>query len=515
MVDRPGHVRTSFSFILDDMVVADFKLSTSRCSRWRRIALSTPSLWAYIHIGWPADVIDRFLERSRKAPLSIGINKDAFTSSNFPRFHHTLTSSLNRIERLSVKWCPYHQPHGYLIPDPSPISSVLLQWIADIMNAKYPAPKLWQSHLKFYERESVRTETLANLPQLLEIRSRSISFDSQMPMSCLLREVDIDYSSMTSFDILHFLSSAPMLEIVRLHQELDMVDVNQQSQIIRSDTSIYLPNLRSFTLDWCLHSFADALFPRITFPHSAKVNISIFRMPGARVMASLPSLLKRLLQTSTSLSISVERLSIRSALSAAPFSLEFHSPNSAWYHIDFNEWSGGDDRHIETTEMFQDLASFGPFREMEKVILSTRYLPKVRVMIQLLEAFPEVKDLGIAARNVVTLLTALGSHSPSNSTPLCPHLRNLDLTLTTLNPIALKEVLDERKDHDHALEKLTVNLDYIYEEAISISAHSVDETLMKLGLIMSSIENAWENAWEKFGSDSFGSDDTPEEDDAA
>ncbi|KZT34281.1 hypothetical protein SISSUDRAFT_297417 [Sistotremastrum suecicum HHB10207 ss-3] len=426
----------------------------SRCTRWRKVALATPSLWAYIHFGWPAHVVARFLARSRKARLYIGINKDAFTSGNFPRFHDELNSLLNRVERLSIKWCPYHQPHGYLVPDPNPISSVLLNWISDILNGKHKVPHLWQLHLKFYEREPVRTETLSNLPHLLEICSRSISLTTLLPVSYQLRRVDIDYCHTSPIHLINLLASAPMLEDVHFfhENEYDIIHEGSFEDLSSNQSTISLSHLKTFTIGWCRSSFVDELLSRITYPPSAEISLSICREPSARIMTDFPLSLRSALLFSTSLSIDVERYRIGEALSAAPFALHFSSSRSADYHVDFNERGARSERIAESSEMIDDISSMGPFENLQYFSIAMALLPDSHTMTRLFDGCSEIENLAVTVRDIDNLITAL---SPSESTtPPCPKLRTLSLFNSKFNPFALRDVIQERNKQTVPLKEL-------------------------------------------------------------
>lgn len=425
-----------------------------RCTRWRKVALSTPSLWAYIHFGWPAHVVARFLARSRKAHLHIGINKDAFTSGNFPRFHDELNSLLNRVERLSIKWCPYHQPHGYLVPDPNPISSVLLRWISDILNGKHKVPHLWQLHLKFYERDPVRTETLSNLPHLLEICSRSISLTTLLPVSYQLRCVDIDYCHTSPSQIISLLASAPMLEDVHFfhENEHDLLHEGSLEDLSSNQSTISLSHLKTFRIGWCQSSFADTLLSRVTCASSAEVSLSVCRDPSARIMDELPPSLRSAFRSSTSLSVTVDSLRASKPISAAPFVLHFSSPQSSNYSIEFNEWDAGEERFPDSMRMMYDISSMGPFEKLQSLSISMEFSPDLLIMRNLVGVCSEVKELTVKGQDIETLLTAL---TPRTSTGVpWPKLRILSLMNSKFNRCTLLDVLAMRKKQNSCLEEL-------------------------------------------------------------
>ncbi|KZT37072.1 hypothetical protein SISSUDRAFT_890177 [Sistotremastrum suecicum HHB10207 ss-3] len=68
------------------------------CRLWRDIALRTPALWSLIHLHWPKDVIQRFLERSGNYSLKVVIPRMVLSYGEAP--DHLLRNLFLRANEL-------------------------------------------------------------------------------------------------------------------------------------------------------------------------------------------------------------------------------------------------------------------------------------------------------------------------------------------------------------------------------------------------------------------------------
>ncbi|KZS94981.1 hypothetical protein SISNIDRAFT_502674 [Sistotremastrum niveocremeum HHB9708] len=490
---------------LQDLLQYRHAQKTTRISsvsrRWRELALSDHNriLWSQIHLGWPKQAVAMFLERSQgNTPLSIAINPRAFESKNFVDHQDTLSSSLERIERLSVHW-----DTRYLFSDPDPVPQELLSWISDSFGGDRKLDKLRQLHLWFIDRQTLKTNALnlINFPNISDLQCQNIAFEPHIIDSSRLRDVNISWHEITSQHVLQILSHSPSLVNASFNQ----------GSYIRTDPECSRPNnqgveppidlqfLRKFTLGPCDKAFAEYILYRINFPQTSDVSLSICRDTDISVMSSFPDPLRPIFVSSTFFKAFSQRFEVNGDNAGSiPFLLEFYSADSAHYRVEFDEHYYGTARREECVDLITELASSSgtmvEFSELKEVEISVRYFPPAEDVIELLRAFVVVEEMTIRTRDLDSLLTALVSRASPDEDVLCPALRHLDIQHCRFNPYQLQDVLIERKESGHQIEELKLSLDDRLD-LIPDRSLKVDEVLAALSDVVKEYEEEENGYW--------------------
>ncbi|KZT33649.1 hypothetical protein SISSUDRAFT_1132413 [Sistotremastrum suecicum HHB10207 ss-3] len=430
------------------------------CRRWRWVALNNPSLWAQIHFGWSLAAISIYLERSRDAHLSLAIHHSYFESQHFQLVKDSFRGSMRRLERLSISWT------SNLSEPPE-----LMSWIDDIIKNRISTPILSQLHLDFpgVPRSSSRVESLEHLPRLSIICSSMISLLSLLPDPCRLTVVDASSFGLTSAQILTFLSSAPMLELVTLaHQWIeDIVPPSGDDEFQAAAQTIpviHLRHLEKFTLGWGSKMFYDEILRNVTFPQTANIFLSVARGYRKGILDYLPSTLLGVFKLSVHLEVQIQ--DFEDFTSAV---LVFKAARHARFHLTFdniapltesgrirNFQQQVDYRVQETAQLFEHLATY-TFLFLRNILVSGKYIHSLELntISGFLASLKDIEQLTIRTIDVDGFLDALGL---SELEP-CPSLRRLDIRGCEFDAEHLEGVIVDRFEWAVKLDELKVTFD--------------------------------------------------------
>ncbi|KZT33652.1 hypothetical protein SISSUDRAFT_394649 [Sistotremastrum suecicum HHB10207 ss-3] len=437
------------------------------CKRWRGIVLSNPCLWSQIHLAWPKDIIRTHLERSRAAPLSIGINRESIAFGSFHDMKDTLSDMIQRIESINVQ---YYGVADYLWGD-GPTKEVVT-WIRDILGngLSIPASNLSFVHVIYPDYVlPIQHHDLGHLPRLADINFLGLSLKSTLPDPCRLTTVKAHSSDLTLDNILSFLRSSPLLESVEFkhHAAEAYTQCAEEVQSTLNDT-ISLPHLKSFRLSWANTMFMETIVRHCSFPETSAVRLSILRDQETSVIESLPETLRNILPSSTVLNLSIRRPFVREA-----FVLEFQAVDSARYQVDFNEYtlaSAQDEdeelstsfcrqlRVKEATVLFGELTKL-KFPALIDLTIWARCLRDVTLICirKLLRAFDRVQKIALYTLNADRFVTAL---RPTASYPNpCPSLQSLDIRRCRFKASHVGNILTERMEWAEKLQLLQFTMD--------------------------------------------------------
>ncbi|KZS94983.1 hypothetical protein SISNIDRAFT_453147, partial [Sistotremastrum niveocremeum HHB9708] len=430
------------------------------CKAWRWIALNNPSLWAQIHFGWSFAAISIYLERSQEAPLSLAVHHSYFESHHFQLVQDSLRESMRRLERLSISWTPS-------LSEPPE----LMSWIDDIIKNRISTPILSQLHLDFpgIPRSSSRLESLEHLPRLSNICFSMISLLSLMPDPCRLTVVDASSFGLTSAQILTFLSSAPMLELVTLaHQWIEDIappsgDAEFQAAA-QTTQMIHLRHLEKFTLGWGSKMFYDEILSNVLFPQTANIFLSVARGYRKGIFDYVPRTLLGIFQHSVHLEVQMQ--DFEDFTSAV---LVFKAARHAQFHITFdniapltesgrprNFQQQVDYRVQETAQLFEDLAT-NDFLSLRNVVVGGKYIHSLALntISRFLASLKHIERLAIETIDVDGFLDALGL---SELEP-CPSLRSLDIRGCEFDAEHLEGVIVDRFEWAVKLDDLKLTFD--------------------------------------------------------
>ncbi|KZT34936.1 hypothetical protein SISSUDRAFT_221684 [Sistotremastrum suecicum HHB10207 ss-3] len=464
-------------------------LIASVCQRWRMITLGDHSrfLWSQINLGWPKDAVARSLERSVGATISLSIVDRALKSKNFSHFEAQLTSHIERVGRLIIIW----ESHSHYDID---------HWLQKVMDGTCILPKLWQLHLSPRQWSLVSSGAILEgikAPHLSHLSAYNFRSEFTLPSTCRLTYLNASWSSITSHEAIVILNSFPELENVILGETGSLLwgfDIERsEDSSTGSETSsndiepnpnesenskqtqansppTYLHALKNLRIGPCFGPCADHILSSILCPPTSEVSIQIFRDEEESILVSLPNCLKSILSSSMT-------LYVHSAWFGKEYDqfgyiatvLEFSSHDAPRYRVEFE--AGAYKDYLTETNVLAELVSLDWTHRLEKFELSFRLLPDAECLIALFNNFPNLKEMAISTFELDSFLTALGSQS--SGSPLCPDLRELDLSRSNFLTGQLKDVLDFRKERLCRVEGLRMTVDSPFD-VMSASFLSVD-----------------------------------------
>ncbi|KAJ6468577.1 hypothetical protein DFH09DRAFT_1222456 [Mycena vulgaris] len=269
------------------------------CSHWRQLALSTPRLWAAVHVVVPnepkeqvlAGILDDWLNRSGALPLSISV---VFSQTWVDNGHAIARLLLAQLASFSRRWehlrlnFPHHQLFSAfetLCPDDVPmLKSIGIRGIGQPSWAgldDHPVDSF--KFMSFLNNDSLRSLSIAYEPNLLK-----------MPLP---------WDRLSSLSVHAFTTCGAAVEILRGCPTLETCVLSIGRGFVTSPPawhlgSISLPLLRDFTVTGSMHDQANliAFFSILVLPNLRSLGYShqcvTFNdpLPIAPLLATTPAL---------------------------------------------------------------------------------------------------------------------------------------------------------------------------------------------------------------------------------
>ncbi|KAG6806416.1 hypothetical protein H0H92_011431, partial [Tricholoma furcatifolium] len=249
------------------------------CSHWREVALSTPSLWSTIDLGYyePAWALE-MLQRSKNMPLSV-INAVLISKKSFPVLVDILDSHLPRIKDLLVE----HTPAFSLRRIPTITSkdySALLSLLS-----QHDSPKMERLVMigtpEFSDAVQLPDRIITRSASLKHLVLDGYGIDWELPpafedlKSLTIRHIPKNLQP-SMVQLLGFISQVPLLET------LTVADIDSHEEILPSNMEhVHMEHLENINLSSDRISVINSFFDRLSLPKNgiSTVRVSFYREP--------------------------------------------------------------------------------------------------------------------------------------------------------------------------------------------------------------------------------------------
>ncbi|KAK7691016.1 hypothetical protein QCA50_006119 [Cerrena zonata] len=213
---------------------------THICSRWRDIALQSPTLWRYIIVN-RYNYLEMMLRRSQEVPISVysptQINDNDITLRR--KIGYLLTPHLHRIQSVEIISAdPYYELHEATLPGLLPSVQSITVWMLDaprddddMCHAVLFNGWLGENHNSL-QHLSLSYPSLAGLQLAARPSLRSLN------LNVLQESLDMPY-------LLRLLKETPVLESLALIDAIPYLPEDDVTELMEPKEIVTLPSLRS------------------------------------------------------------------------------------------------------------------------------------------------------------------------------------------------------------------------------------------------------------------------------
>ncbi|KZS96358.1 hypothetical protein SISNIDRAFT_482934 [Sistotremastrum niveocremeum HHB9708] len=390
----------------------------SLCWRWRKLAVSCPSLWTSIALPSNPNFFRLLRDRSGTLPLTILFcmpNLDP-EGQKMNQAGDTLRLLAPRIARLFVVWAGSRSLHEFL---------------TSCIGQKSLGSLLTLSIISHNPSRVVECEL--NTPLLRELRFVGALGDIPGVSAERLVKLFVRAESMELAKLLPLLDKFPMLETLEIENTIMAVEPDVPDNL----PNVALHNLRNLSAKWFYVSEMGLFLDHLTIPSSARASLGV--KEDNRVDFHVGDFVGAQMSTAHGLSITGKASHLlytvfRECGGSMPISYEALEPTAAG------------------VKFLVTLASYAT--PLQLLSLRIPALPHIQDLIQALTSWPSIKHIRVCTDETEfeRLLLAL------EETPhiVCPRLEILDCSGTYFSTARVRGFLAFRKEHGHPLRELRI-----------------------------------------------------------
>ncbi|KZT36122.1 hypothetical protein SISSUDRAFT_92647 [Sistotremastrum suecicum HHB10207 ss-3] len=404
-----------------------------RCTRWRRIAVNTPSLWTTICLPSNPKFFRLFRDRSEGLPLTIYLSSCELSSKQTVEddIGDPLRQLLPRIARLHVDW---HDPD--------------LQAFFSRHIGGTELPSLVSLDVKDFE--SSHMPYTFNAPLLRRFRFFGPSDNAFLVPFGDLVEFNIHSFRLEPGEILDILSLLPRVKFC----DIGNTDPSEVPTQDFGDRAVALHNLQTLSIGTLTIPDIACVVKHLHIPSSATMSLSVEEEESAE--SGIETLVGPLLEETHELLIS-DRESIR--MPDTIFTLK--SKKRAKVLITHSLLR----EHTPKLPSLAKLAVYGT--SLNTLTLHLPILPDTTSLVTALSSWTLISQICVSTeeRQFDKLLIAL--ETPGT---LCPKLHTLNCTGTRFSSTRMKYFLQSRKDNRVPLQELKFTKGFAEPNAASFSS---------------------------------------------
>ncbi|KZS89098.1 hypothetical protein SISNIDRAFT_459069 [Sistotremastrum niveocremeum HHB9708] len=406
----------------------------SVCSRWRSIAMNTPSIWSNINLAWGIPLVEQHMCLAVNAPLHFTLRDGAeLSTEQVDAFAEMIPLNRHRVAGINIEWdvetCPLRDFYSIILSTLSG-SYPMLKTLVLSSEAVHTAFPLQDSEFRNLQVLHLQNFRLPPTIWLQCPRLKSFTLEAEFALE-------------HPQPILDLLTQHPLLE------ELDLCGLaftqwRGPALTVNMDP-IRMPYLRRLRLFKISHPALRWLLDMLDLPSSVEFDFELRLVSFDNVVPESFS------------------ATVLSRMRAATW-LNLELPSQ--YHTIFTfGCSESQSDRISLRGETCDVAAF-PFEALQALFIEVD--PSLTTLTaetwsRIFEEWDQINDLTIRTDNVSPCLTALvipDAAEPS-ATPTtaveehpCPSLRDLDIKKCKYDPSLLLRLLKQRHDAQIALENL-------------------------------------------------------------
>ncbi|KZT36463.1 hypothetical protein SISSUDRAFT_1049782 [Sistotremastrum suecicum HHB10207 ss-3] len=368
-----------------------FSPAVSFFSRWRNIALSTPSLWSTIRVSSPRRVQELFIKRCGETypgehyPHTVILTNTGYIYSTPELCDIALLADelsefpgrSNSIKHFEIHW----QNKG------RDREAMSLQAFSDYFIINYPFPLLQTLTIYDDSPSSITPRWVINAPAVTHLRFRGPPDRVPNPWyeNLNLKNLDLEWDRMMPGQI---------LEVLERHQELEHCYIHNTSPPNPDDSdassdhnAVSLKKLKSLSIGDLDLSDAQILLKHLEIPTSANITLRILPdpwLPGFHLERLLPP---RLRLPFDELQITEQQLDVQYTLTSS-------SESQGRFEVIFLKYKGKDWRVI--TDFLSELGNLSRVT----LYLQVSSLPRAFDLITIMTSWPLLTHLCVKGKDV-------------------------------------------------------------------------------------------------------------------
>ncbi|KZS91726.1 hypothetical protein SISNIDRAFT_467333 [Sistotremastrum niveocremeum HHB9708] len=412
------------------------------CSKWRKIAIQSPSLWTDISLPMSSIIFNLFLSRSRNLPLSIDVDIEDMPSSKeaLDSLGSSLRQSLARVSFLRMVWSPRH------------VEKSLNVFLSDQFgDSEFTTLSCFK--IDSYDSFDEPIVSL-NMPRLeiLDYSSHISSFPKFMDTSTII-DLSLAGTDAQPDEVLDLLCDFPCLEYF-------VMGSSDEPVLIGSHDVVRLEKLKMFSVSECHVDPVDYVIRHLQVPSSAYMRLDTWEFNSS---VSLQDFIGPYILQCHEYNIDPARPSG----SSQPFLHSLSSKSICNMYI----WYEAKGRPEIVS--LQELAPY--FINLSVIKLDIQILPSVPELIRTISFWPNIVHLGIHTREE-DFERLLEAFRISPGLP-CPLLESLDCTRTKFKAESMGQFLAARKNRGVPIQNLTFTEGFATEtESVTLSTRHTAKT---------------------------------------
>ncbi|KZT32935.1 hypothetical protein SISSUDRAFT_1054879 [Sistotremastrum suecicum HHB10207 ss-3] len=385
----------------------------SICTRWRNVAINSPSLWYRIPLPCPQSLFRLIRDRSRNHSLNVFLLSDSeYGELNTALLGESLRQLAPRIHKLQVLWSKVATQ-----PDIPTLENFLSVYIGHKEFSVLRDLDLTDT----FDDDPERNPIVLNIPALLKLRFNGAPKIIPRSIASLIH-LDFKWSRLKISEILDLLSYYPQLKTCSITNPECCGDLEDEDD----HDVVALNQLESLVIDFVHLSEMQSILAHLTLPVSARLTLGTYLDEPDDIL--FHNFIGPYLSKCEELKISDDETTIIYSMtyqSRGPVSVSHGFPDGPPAEID----------------AFPALS----LHSINITLLDIRYsiLPSLGDIIDAFTAWSKIAHIRVCTEELEfeRLLTAL----EDTPTVVCPLLRTLDCTGTQFSSLRMKQFLDFRE----------------------------------------------------------------------